>query len=204
MDPRPWKAGMKAVCNVGLGHTNAEEMITGSQIVLAVQEKAMAMGMARPEHLFNAATKLVEGVGFKFPEKYFVDPSSPEGQQALAQHQQSQGQDPKMLEAQGKLQLQSMQAQVKQQIDAQAAQHKAQMAQIEAATKRQIAELQAQMDYRIEQMRIAAETQAQRERTAAEMELAYWKADQEHDLARETAHMTNGTGGSVRFGGKVG
>lgn len=204
MDPRPWKAGMKAVCNVGLGHTNAEEMITGSQIVLGVQERAMQMGMARPEHLFNAATKLVEGVGFKFPEKYFVDPSSPEGKQALAEHHQSQGQDPKMVEAQGKLQLQSMQAQVKQQLDAQAAQHKAQMAQIDAATKRQIAELQAQMDYRIEQMRIAAETQAQRERTDAEMELAYWKADQEHDLARKTAHMTNGTGGSVRFGGKVG
>ena len=203
MDPRPWNAEMKAACSVGLGHTNRDELIQGAQIVLGVQREAVQMGMARPEHLFNSASKLCEGVGFKFPEKFFTDPSSPEGQQALQAHAQAQGQDPRMAEAQGKLQIEGMKAQMKQQLDAQAAQHKAQMAQIEAATKKQIAELQAQMDYRIEQMRIAAETQAQRERTSAEMDLAYWKAGQEHELARDVAHK-NGSSSTVRFGGKVG
>lgn len=204
MDPRPWNADMRAVCSVGLGHTNRDEMISGAQIVLGVQERAVAMGMARPEHMYSAAEKLIEGVGFRFPEKFFVDPSTPEGQQALAAHQQAQAQNPAMAEAQGKLQIEGMKAQFKQQLDAQAASHKAQMAEIEAATKRQIAEIHAQMDYHIAMKRIVAETQTQRERTAAEMDLAYWKADQEHDLARDTARMTTNGSNGIRFGGKVG
>lgn len=203
MDPRPWNAKMKARVSVGLGYTNREELINGAQIVLAVQREAAQMGLAGPQHFYAAGSKLIEGVGFRFPEQYFVDPNTPDGQQALQAHAQSQGQNPAVMEALGKQQIAAMQSQMKQQLDQQAAAHKARMAQIEAATKKQIAELQAQMDYRIEQMRIAAETQAQRERTEAEMDLAYWKADQEHELARDTAQISNG-GGSVRFGGKVG
>lgn len=204
IDPRPWNADMKARCSVGLGHTNRDELVSGAQILLAVQREAQAMGMARPEHLFASGEKLVEGLGFRHAEKFFVDPSTPEGQQSLAAWQQSQAQNPAMAEAQGKLQIEAAKTQMRQQLDQQAAAHKAQMAQIEAGTKRQIAELQAQMDYRIEQMRIAAETQAQRERTEAEMGLAYWKAEQEHDLARETARTQQTNGNGVRFGGKVG
>lgn len=206
MDPRPWNADMKATAGVGLGHANRDEMIQGAQILLGVQREAAAMGMARPEHMYNAADKLVEGVGFRFTEKYFVDPSSEEGKQALAAHAQQQGQNPDAAEAQARLQIEATKAQVKQQLDQQTASHKAQMAQMEAATKKQIAELQAQMDYRISQMRIEAETQAQRERTEAEMSLAYWKAEKEQELARELAPTKqNGAGSSsIRMGGKIG
>ncbi len=204
MDPRPWNAKMKARVSVGLGYANREELISGAQIVLGVQEKGAQMGLVSPQHFYKAGSKLIEGVGFRFPEDFFIDPSTPDGQQALQKHEQVQGQNPAMAEAQGKLQIEGMKAQMKTALDQQSVKHKAELAQIEAASKKQIAEMQAQMDYRIEQMRISAEIQAQRERTGAEMELAYWKADQEHDLARETARATNGSAGPVRFGGKVG
>ena len=133
-----------------------------------------------------------------------VDWATQEGQQTLQAHAQAQSQDPKATEAQGKLQIEGMKAQMRQQLDAQSAQHKAQMAEIEATTRKQIAELQANMDYQIAQMRIVAETQAQKDRTQAEMDLAYWKADKEHALARETSRMNGGGSGNVRFGGQVG
>lgn len=221
MDPRAWNADMRCRPSVGLGYSNQEEMLAASMAILNVQKEAMAAGLATPTHLFASVSQLVKAVGWRWPEKYFVDPSSPEGQQALQAHAQSQGQDPKMLEVQGKQQM----AQIQAQLDQAKTQHAAQLkeaeltarmreAQVEAESKRQIAIMQANFDKQIAEMRLQMEMQQARERTAAEMDLAYYRANQEADLARDEMKIKartngsgpdlNGSGGGVRFGGNIG
>lgn len=221
MDPRAWNADMRCRPSVGLGYSNQEEMLAASMAILNVQKEAMAAGLATPTHLFASASQLVKAVGWRWPEKYFVDPSSPEGQQALQNHAQAQGQDPKMLEVQGKQQM----AQIQAQLDQAKAQHAAQLkeaelqarmreAQVDAESKRQIAIMQANFDKQIAEMRLEMEMQQARERTAAEMDLAYFRANQETELARDEMKIKartngaspdlNGSGGGVRFGGNIG
>lgn len=221
MDPRGWNAEMRCRPSVGLGYSNQEEMLAASMAILNVQKEAFAAGLATPTHLFASMSQLVKAVGWQWPEQYFVDPATPEGQQALQAHAQAQGQDPKMVEVQGKQQIAAMQAQ----LDQAKTQHQAQLKEVElqarmreatidAESKRQIAIMQANFDKQIAEMRLAMEMQQARERTAAEMDLAYFRADQEAELAREemklkartngAGHELNGGGGGVRFGGNIG
>lgn len=206
-DARSWDADCKARVSVGLGHANRDEMLQAAQVVGQAQLQMLPLGLVRPEHAFETAKKLVEGVGWRFADKYFVDPASPEGQQAMQQSQQ-QKPDPKMAEVQAKTQLEQVKAQFQQQMDAQNAQMKAQLAQIDAATKKQIAEMKAAMDFQIAQTRIAAEQEIANKRLEAEMDLANRKAQVDAEIKRETASVkarerANGSG-NVRFGGQIG
>lgn len=200
MDPRSWNADLKATPSVGLGYANRDEDVSASMAVLNVQKEHLAAGtgLVLPQHLFEAASDLVKAVGKKFPGKYFLDPNTPEGQQKLAQDAQNKGQDPKMVEAQGK----QMAAQAQMQLEQAKAQHAAQMkqaevqanmreAQIKAENDKQIAILKAQNEAVIAQMRIEAETRQAQVQTQAEMDLAYWQAEQEAKLTREQMHLNH-------------
>lgn len=214
IDPRGWNADLRCKVAVGLGHANRDEMMMGAQIVGQAQQIGMQAGIVMPKHLYKTAGKLVEAAGFRFVEDYFVDPESEEGQQW--QQQQSQRQDPKMIEAQGKLQIKQAETQMKgqeatvrAQLQQQEIAHKAQMAEMQAAMEFRIAQMEAQMEFRLGQMKLAAETQLSREQMDAEMQLATWEAKQNADIKRDQVKQTasarpRSNGAGVRFGGKVG
>lgn len=212
IDPREWNADLKCRVSVGLGYANRDEMIQGATLIGSSQAEAMQMGLdiITPKHMYKTLGKLVEATGLGFPEDYAMDPESEEYQQ-LQQQKQEQGpqQDPKMIEAQGKLQLKAQESQVAQQLRQQEIAHKAQLAEVQAKADFQIAQMQAQMEYRLGIAQLQAETQLSREQMAAEQDLAEWEARQTVDIKREQAKSmarssaSNGSS-NVRFGGKVG
>ena len=209
IDPRGWNANLKARVAVGLGYANRDEMIQGATIVGQAQQLALPVGIVEPKHLYKTATKLVEASGLGFGEDYFSDPDSEEGKAAIAARQQAAAQDPKMAEAQGKLQLKQIEEQMTAQMRQQEIAHKAQMAQVQAEADFKIAQMKAQMEYNLGIQKIQAETQLSREQTSAELDLAQWEAEQnvalkEKQIASAPKRQLNGSGSGVRFGGQVG
>lgn len=209
IDPRGWNADLKARVSVGLGYANRDEMIQGATVIGQAQQIAAQFGIVEPKHIYKTGVKLVEASGLGFGEDYFTDPTSQEGQQIMAQRAEQAKQDPKMIEAQGKLQLKQAEGQMSAQMRQQEIAHKAQMAQVQAEADFKIAQMKAQMEYNLGIQQIQAETQLSREQMSAEIDLAEWKAEQDVEIkkkqiaARPTS-STNGSGSSVRFGGAVG
>ena len=209
IDPQGWNANLKARVSVGLGHANRDESLNGAMLVGQAQEVAAQKGLVEPKHFYKTASKLVEAAGMGFVEDYFTNPDTPEGQQAIQAHQQAAAQDPRMVEAQGKLQIKQAEGQMTAQMRQQEIQHKAQMAQVQAEADFKIAQMKAQMEYNLGIQQLQAETQLSREQTSAELELAAWEAQQnaklkEKQIAAQPKAKMNGSGSGVRFGGAVG
>jgi hypothetical protein len=221
VDPRGWNANLRCKVSVGLGHANRDEMIQAATVIGQAQQLAQPLGIIQPKHAYNLISKLVLATGLQFPEDYALDPTSPEGQKVMQQMAQSQQQDPKMVEAQGKLQIKQGEAQAKQQLAQGQAQvqaqlkmqdiaHQNQIAQLKADADYRIAQMQAEMEFRLGQAKIASEHQLSQEQMQAEQDLAEWEARENIRVKEKaiTAKGANGSNGStssgVRFGGKVG
>jgi len=171
MDPRHWNAEMDCKVSVGLGHGTKDQQAAMVGTILQLQEKIVQLqgGLNGPlVYASNAKyglDKFVTGpAGFKDADKFFADPSKPPEGAGPAQPPRP---DPKMLEVQGKLQLQQQESQAKLQMDGQKAQMDMQaaeakagqdmqlaqfMAELEARTKLRIAEMEAQTKIQIAQM----------------------------------------------------
>lgn len=214
IDPRSWNADVAATPSVGLGYTNREEELLAARIIGEAQMTAREMGMATPEHFWETAARMVRAVGWRFPDKFFVNPTSPEGQMALQQFAAAQGQDPKLAEVEAKAQLDQVKAQHEAQIKEMKQAYEVQAAQIKAENERRIAEMKAQNEYEIAQIRIAAEQAIAREKMQIEERLARWKEELRAELQREFMDKVGGaapsgngarpTTGAVRMGGQIG
>lgn len=210
VDPRGWNATLKARVAVGLGHANRDEMLNGAMVLGQAQMDAMNVGLVQPKHWYKTLSKLVEATGLGFAEDFFDNPETPEWQEAQQAKAEQAPEDPKMVEAKGKLQIKQAESQVSQQMKSQEIAHKAEIARIQAEADFKIAQMKAQMEFALGQAQIAAETQLSREQMAAEQELAEWETRQTVDLKKQALRSKpNGSaksvgGGGVRFGGAVG
>jgi hypothetical protein len=214
MDPRSWNADLKATPSVGLGYANREEDIAASMGVMNAQKEHIAAGtgLVMPQHLYAAASKFVEAVGWKFPDKYFLDPASPEGQQKLAQDAQPKP-DPKMIEVQGKQQMEAQKAQFQAQLEQVKTEAKMREAQQKAAMDEQVAMIKATTERQTAEMRIKSESDIAAMRMMMEERLAIREQDLENALAEREMKLkvkaagssgkTNISGG-VQFGGDIG
>lgn len=144
-DPREWRNQFDFTVNVGLGTGNKDQQVQHLMTLLQTQQQLAPLGLVDPQHAYRAAAKLVEFLGFKQPELFFVDPSTkPPAPPAPP--------PPEVL---------------KQQADQQAKQAEIQMRQQE-----QQAKLQADIArFQMEQQKAVAEIQLQRERLEAEIAL---------------------------------
>lgn len=220
-DPRSWNAEMRATVSVGLGYANKDEDLMASQMVGAAQEKLFPIGLVKPEHGYELAKKIVRAVGWKFPDKYFVDPETPEGQQHLQQHAQSQAQDPRMAEVQGKLQLKQAEMQFASQEATLSAQRDIQLEMLKAQAKQAVEERKADFDFKARMTEIKTEYDLGLQQLAAEMALkqqqmafeARMQVQQQaidaHQADKALAvkgqtEMHKNNIRAVRFGGKVG
>lgn len=215
IDPRAWNADLTAKIGVGLGHANRAETLQAGQLVLTLQMQAMQIGLATPEHLYKTASKIVEASGLQFASDYFVDPTTPEGKQLLQQHQQSQqaqGQDPRVAEIQGKLQLKQQEMQMDAQASMAQAQRDIQIEMLKIEAKQAIEQhktefdlrarmAQIQGEYDIAMRELGAEMQLKRTQMAMEMQLQARAQDMK---AATEASAAKASVGNVRFGGKVG
>jgi hypothetical protein len=182
MDPRVWNANMDVSINVGLGSGSRDrdlQMLAG--IKQSQEQILMQMGPTGPlvslMEYRNTLAKMVEVAGIKTPEQFFRE-ITPEVMQGLAQQAAQPKPDPKMMEAQAKLQIEQGKAQA----DAQLAQQRA-MAELQLSRERSAGDLEAQRESG------ALKMQLLREETAAKLQLAREEAQVKAELAREEAMM---------------
>lgn len=80
-NPTDWHERENLSANVGLGFNRKEHKIALLQGLLALQEKALPMGLSRADKIFNTLEEMVEAGGFfGQAQRYFVDPESEEYQ----------------------------------------------------------------------------------------------------------------------------
>lgn len=84
VNPQEWKERTDLTARVGLGTGNEEEKREKLMLVASLAEKISALGLVGPDQAYNLFSDLVKTMGFDMPEKYAMDPASPEFQQAQA------------------------------------------------------------------------------------------------------------------------
>jgi hypothetical protein len=219
MDPRTWNADMRATVAVGLGHANAEEDLLAAQIIGQAQMVAAEQGSVGPKQFFETGKKLVKAVGWKFPEKYFMDPESEEYQQAQQQRSQA---DPRMVEVQGKLRLKQMEMQMDAQFESIKSERDLQIEMLKAEAKMAIEKEKVGFDFQAKLMQINAEFQLKQRQMMMEFALQRQQMGFEAGMAREQQQIDDRNENrriesaheqgmqkakmqsKVRFGGKLG
>lgn len=104
VDPTSWRRRTKVTVNVGLGSGNREEMRTNVQMLGQAQMPLGELGMVGPKQAYETFKVMCEALGFNTPERFAMDPASPEFQQHQQQMAQSQPQNPMVQVAQIKAQ----------------------------------------------------------------------------------------------------
>ena len=206
VDPTQWPDGLSANVQVGLGSGRKEQRLQYRDQMLDYQQQAVPFGLANPQGIFKNLSAMVRDAGLGIPTDYFIDPDSPEGQQAAQQAAMMRQSNPDQQKAQAQIQY----LQTKTQIEAQRASEQTQLktgevqaklqneqfktaaeanqAQQQAQTETALAIQKQQMDYALGQQQLEAET-----------ELAHKKADLEHQVSIQKAKQVS----SDRPGGAI-
>ena len=78
VNPSEWKKRESMTVNVGLGLGNRQQKMAAAQIIIAEQDKLVAQGamgsLVNPQNIYSARRLLVESVGEKNVDKYFMNP----------------------------------------------------------------------------------------------------------------------------------
>jgi hypothetical protein len=92
VNPSSWKPRLKSTVRVGTGTGDHQKQMAAMAQVMAVQKELAQTPLAyicSPEKVYSALDDLCKFSGLNGAARYFVDPSSPEGQQAAQQAQQT-------------------------------------------------------------------------------------------------------------------
>jgi hypothetical protein len=172
VDPRAWNADMDVSVSVGLGTGNRDkEMIALLQIAAKQEQIMQALGPQNPlvtlKQYHNTLSRLIEAAGLKRADPYFTDP----GENPQLPPPQP---DPKLVEAEKKMQLE------------------AQKAQFDVMLK----EMEIRAKHGLEMDKLVAEIHLKREQMAMEGALKREQIAVDADVQVKTA--------PIRMGGKVG
>jgi len=162
IDPSIWDTEMDVEVEVGLGVSQAAERISQLQAILATQQQMVQAGaggkLVTPQHIYRAANKLAEAMGFTTPEMFFADPKEQEIEAPP---------DPKMIEAQQKGQESQAKLQLEQdklKIEKQEHDDRLGQAKYEADLKAQIERERIASAERLENRRIEMEREKARQK----------------------------------------
>jgi hypothetical protein len=173
VDPRSWRVNMDVVPNVALGGGTNAEKVQLLSMMLAKQEMIISTvgpdnPLVTPKQYFNTLAKLIETGGFKDPTAFFTDPESPEAMERMAaKGQEPPMPDPRVEEAQARIELESAKAQAQAQRD----------------------EQKAAGDLQLAREKHALEMQQRREEQAADLAFKRELANAELNLKREEMQM---------------
>ena len=161
IDPREWRNGFDMSINIGLGTGNKDQLAAHVMNILAIQEKAIAVGVATPENIYHAGAELTKLAGFKDPDRFFTDPATQQPVQPPP--------DPEQIKAQSAMQMQQAKLQADAQTDAQRLQHEKDLAAFKSQQEMAIEQHQQQMQ--AEQVRQQNELEAQRDALASQNQM---------------------------------
>lgn len=220
MDPRDWNADLRAEVSVGLGYANRDENLMGAQIISGAQQMAVELGLVGPEEAYETGVELVRAVGWKFPDRFFKNPKTPEFQ-AEMQRKAQQG-DPKMVEVQGKLQMRAQELQMEGQFRQIESQRDFEIEVLKAQAKQAIEQQKTDFDFRAKLLQINAEFDLKQQQMMMEFALQRQQMGFEAGMARDQQQIDNQNENrriessheqgmqkaklqsKVRFGGKLG
>lgn len=140
VDPTSWRRRTKVSVNVGLGSGSREEMRTNVQLLGQAQGALAQAGLVGPKQMYESFKLMCEALGFNSPERFAMDPASPEFAQHQQQMQSMQQQDPRIATAKIKAQSDQTMSQTDLQADKLKAQAQVQVAQMRMQTDQQKAQ----------------------------------------------------------------
>lgn len=73
--PREWKNQFELNINVGLGTNNKDQQAQHLMGMMQIQEKAIQIGVATPENIYNSAVEYAKAMGHKDGDKFFSNPA---------------------------------------------------------------------------------------------------------------------------------
>ena len=180
VDPLEWPERTDMSVNVGLGFNDKKQLVMMLTQLLGIQKEAMALGLATPQHHYNALEKLVEASDVGSPDQFFISPQDP----AFKPPQPPPNPQGELWLAQAKAVLmeqerKSQEVQINAQLEARKIEQDGQAKQIDAATKaEELAGKQEERAVKREEMGLklqeleaqVAEMRAEMEKTAAEVD----------------------------------
>ncbi|TGN76039.1 hypothetical protein EOW77_0032325 [Bradyrhizobium yuanmingense] len=149
VNPRNWKTRDDLTINVGLGTGSKAQQFAQTMAIANVQKELIAGGkvnLVGDAELYNTAAELTKIMGHKNPDRFFKDPTEkgPDGQ--LVNPPPPPPQDPKLVEAQAKAQLEIQQMQGRMQIERIQAEADIAVQNRKAESEMAIAQMRARLD----------------------------------------------------------
>lgn len=115
VNPREWKNSYDTVVSVGIGTSNKQQKIINLRMIGEAQERALPLGLATPENIFNTLTQLAEAMGYRDGSKFFTSPDKappkndgPPPEIMLEQMKQQGAQQLAQVKAQADIQVEQM------------------------------------------------------------------------------------------------
>lgn len=175
VDPRQWKTRTDLSISVGLGTGNKDAQLMHLMTILQVQREALAIGIATPENIYNAVSKLTQNAGFKNPEEFWTNPAEMPPQPPQP--------SPEEIKLQGQMQIEQM----KMQNDQQKFQAETVLKQQESEKQLQQEMLRSQNDVAIEQEKIAAQMELERYKAELDAQTELAKTRMQIEAQKEIA-----------------
>lgn len=193
VDPREWKKRTNLKATVGLGGGSKSEQIAFWGNVISSQKESLQAvpGLTTPGQIYNSMKKYMELGGERAVDRYWSNPDE--------QPPQDTPPDPKMIEAQGKLQIADQKAQADQAMQAQKLAADKERMTAEMMLKRQ----QIEAEFALKREQLAAETDLRRQQLEWEMNLAEQEAAAKAIVGVHAANV-KAASQPVRLGGKPG
>jgi len=186
LDPRTWSDEMAVKIDVGSAGVSKQQRIAHLMQIAAKQEQVLQVAGPTPlvtlEHLRNSYVSMASDMGFPDPSRFFGE-IPPDWQPPEPQP------DPKVVEAQGRLQLEGQKMQAQLQLEQQKQQADQEATTLKFASERELALIKAESEREIAVLRMTSEAQLARERMAQEMQLARERADMEMALAERDLRL---------------
>ena len=202
IDPREWKNQFGLTVNVGLGTNNKEQQAQHLMGLMQIQQQALAINVATPENVYNAAKLYAEALGQKTGDKFFTNPKDAP--------QKEPPPDPALMKVQADQQINQakLQADVQKYQAEQIAREKELALEDQKETHRIELEAQKQMQqaqFDMQERQHKAELDAQLE--SQRVEFDSWKAQLESNTKIAVAQISAGANqqedGSFKTDGEV-
>lgn len=177
INPSEWEERTDLDVTVGLGSGTGEEKLVKLQVLYGIQADLQEQGLIGPDQSEAMFTDIAKALGAENPEKYIIDPKSPEFQEnkqylmGLAAQQQGQGNplaEAEQIKAQAKLQSDQMSNQHKAEMKQLEEQNKLALEQFKENNKLEYEKLKGDIQLQVERMKL----DSQEAQKAAELEIS--------------------------------
>lgn len=188
VNPSEWDPEMDLIVSVGLGTGSREKDLMALQMIGVEQEKIVAtLGVANPvvtpTMIRNRLARQVETANIRSPELYFAE-ITPDMEKAIMEQAANQ-KDPKVQEAEAKIQADVMKNQADMELKKQDLEFKAQLQVQQQQVDIQHQERKLQMEMAMKSAETRASIALEREKAQAQMALRREEMLMEYELKRE-------------------